>query len=289
MYRLLLRRNFIVLLVVVALCLGSARFTADFPRRGGINFFQEALAPVQRGVMYGWYGIDSFFGYFGRVRHLQDENNLLRQQIRELTWENNRLREYVYENQRMLRLLKFKKQNARRFTLLGARVISRAPSNWYSTLVVDQGKADGVQVNQVVVADAGLVGRVIAVGDHTAQVLLILDREGAVGAMVQENRIVGVVEGSKEEPGLLRMVHLPYDAKIRKGQVVITSGFGRIFPRGIPIGEILKLENEGNKLDKFALVRSYVDFDRIEELFIITEIHQVPEPVLHEESPPASD
>jgi len=279
-----LRRNIVILLIITVLCLGFARFTASLSAGVAVNPFQEILVPLQGGVMHVWSGVASFFKYFEGIRHLQQENALLKQQLRELTWENNRLREYVYENRRLLRLLDFKERNTRRFTLLGARVIGRAPSNWYSTLVVDRGSEDGVRKNQVVVSDAGLVGRVTAVTSHSARVLLILDLEGAVGAMVQESRTIGVVEGGKDKPGLLRMVHLPYDAKLEKGQAVITSGLGGVFPRGIPIGKILKMENEGNELDKYALVQPYVDFDRLEELFIITEIHHVPEPVLYEES-----
>ncbi|MDH7577194.1 MAG: rod shape-determining protein MreC [Bacillota bacterium] len=288
LYRPPLRRNIVILAAVIVLCLGFARFSANFTGGAAVNLFQEILAPLQSGVMYVWSGIGSFFEYFARARHLQEENALLRRQVRELTWENNRLREYVYENRRLLRLLDYKEQNARSFTLLGARVISRSPSSWYSTLIVDRGSEDGVQRNQVVVTDAGLVGRVTSVASHSARVLLILDLEGAVGAMVQDSRTVGIVEGNKDAPGFLRMVHLPYNAKLKKGEAVITSGLGEIFPRGIPIGEIVKVENEGSELDKYALVRPYVDFNRLEELFIITEIHQVPEPVLHGESAPES-
>ncbi|NPV29292.1 MAG: rod shape-determining protein MreC [Firmicutes bacterium] len=284
MHRLPLRKEIVILASIIVLCLGLARFTANFSGGPAADLLQEILAPLQSGVMRVWSGAGSLFDFLARARRLQEENSLLRQRVRELTWENNRLREYVYENRRLLRLLDFKERNARQFTLLGARVISRSPSTWYSTLVVDRGSTDGVRENQVVVSDAGLVGRVASVSSHTARVLLILDLEGAVGAMVQENRTVGVVEGSKDEPGLLRMVHLPYDVKLRKGQVVITSGLGGVFPPGIPIGEILRVEDEGSELDKYALVRPYVDFNRLEELFIITEIRSVPEPVLQEEN-----
>ncbi|KUK31359.1 MAG: Cell shape-determining protein MreC [Thermoanaerobacterales bacterium 50_218] len=274
----LFRKNLVVVCAVVLLCCLSARFTAEYKVMQAFpNVFQEVLSPVQRGIVVAWQGITSVFSYFTRIQHLREENEQLKQQVRELTWENNRLREYVYENRRLLRLLEFKEHYAPHFTLLGARVIGRSPDTWNSTLILDRGKADGIRLNQVVVADEGLVGRIIAVNTHCSQVLLILDREGAVGAMVQESRTVGVVEGCREKPHLLRMIHLPYDAKLEKGQVVITSGFGGIYPRGIPIGEVVEMESEGSEIDKYALVRPFVDFDRLEEVFIITEIHEVPE------------
>ncbi len=271
------------LLSASVLCLVLARITSDsFGPRGRLNPLQEALAPFQKLLASGWREITSFFSYFAQVRRLQEENEQLRRRVQELTWENNRLKEYVYENQRLTRLLRFKTRHARRFELLGARVVGRAPGSWYRAVVVDRGRADGVRVNQVVVSDLGLVGRVVAVGEHTSEVLLILDREGAVGAIVQETRTIGVVEGSEAEPGLLRMIHLPYDAKLKRGQVVVTSGYGGIFPRGIPIGKILRVENEGSKLDNYALVQPYVDFNRLEEVFIITSVQEVPEPLLQE-------
>jgi len=146
------------------------------------------------------------------------------------------------------------------------------PNTLSSMVVIDRGSKDGVQKNMVAVSNAGLVGKVIAVGPNTAEVLLILDREGAAGALVEETRTPGVVEGAEEGPGLLKMVSLPYDAKLQKGEMVVTSGMGGIFPPGLPIGKITKVEGSG--INKFAVVQPLVDFDRLEELFLITESRQ---------------
>lgn len=269
-----LRTKLAILLGIAVVCLALARSTASFT--GGV-FLNELLAPVQGSVMRIWHTVGSSFEYVGQAHRISKENEALRQSVRELTWENNRLKEYVYENQRLLKLLDFKERHAQQLTLLGARIISRAPNNQSGILVVDRGSADGVKMNMVAVSDAGLVGKVVSVGDHTAEILLILDREGAAGAMVQETRTLGVVEGSREGQGLLRMVDLPYDAKLKKGQVVITSGMGGIFPRGLPVGEIIRVEGSG--LDKFGVVRPFVDFSRLEEVFLVTEVREVSEPV----------
>lgn len=280
MLRLLVRKKSLLFMGLAVLCLIAAHFTSVRPGGRAVQFVEEVFAPLQSGMMYVWNGARSSIGFLWEARHLKRENELLRQQVRDLTWENNRLHEYVYENGRLLKLLKFKEHYAKRFTLLGARVIARSPNNWYSTLTVDRGEFDGVKKDQVVVSDAGVVGRIVSVGPHTAKVLLILDRDGAVGAMVQENRTLGIVEGSKDNLGLLKMVHLPYDADLKRGQVVVTSGLGGVFPRGIPIGKVLKFEDEGSGVDKYAIVKPFVDFDRLEELFIITEIHEIREPVM---------
>ena len=229
----------------------------------------EALAPVQSRVMLAWRGSTSLLSYFEGIRRIQGENSQLQQQVRDLTWENNHLNEYVYESQQLQKLLDFKNRNVMRFTLLGARVVSRSPSDWYSTLVVDRGSQDGVKKDMVVVSDAGLVGRVDAVWPHTADILLILD-QGGRGRMISESSTQGVIEGSKDDPGMLEMIDMPYDAKPVAGQTVMTSGLGGIFPGDIPIGKVLKFDTGGSDLDQYALVQPDVDFNRIEDVFIIT-------------------
>lgn len=276
MFRASWKRKLGLILAITACCLVIAHFTPSFP---GSIVVKECLAPLQGGFMGVWRGVSSGFKYVFEARRIEQENQRLREKVRELTWENNRLKEYVYENRRLQRLLRFKERNAMRFTLLGARVIARAPNSQSCIITVDRGSEDGVRRNQVVVSDAGLVGRIIAVGPHTADVLLLLDRDGAAGAMVQESRTPGIVEGGKDGSGLLRMVDLPYDAKLKEGDVVITSGMGDIFPPGIPIGEVVRVENRHSALDRYALVRPYVDFSRLEEVLIITAVREVSEPV----------
>ena len=261
-----------MILGVAVICIALARLTSTFT--GGI-FFNELLAPVQGGIMKTWHRASNSFEYIGHARKISAENDDLREQVRELTWDNNRLQECVKENQRLLDLLDFKKRYAQQYTLLGARVISRAPNTLSGMIVIDRGTQDGVRKDMVAVSNTGLVGQVIAVGPRTAEVLLILDREGAAGAIIQDTRTPGVVEGTSEGPGLLRMVSLPYDAHLQVGELVVTSGMGGIFPPGLPIGEITKIEGGG--LNKYAVIEPFVDFDRLEELFLITEVHKVPE------------
>lgn len=261
-----LYKKMAVLLVIAVLCIFVARLTSHFT--GGI-LFNEVLAPVQGGVMRIWHKVGDSFEYIGQSRQISEENERLRNQVRELTLENNRLRECSLENERLQKLLNFKKRYDQQYALLGARVISRAPNTMSSTVVIDRGSQDGVQKNMVAVSPAGLVGKVVAVGPSTAEILLILDREGAAGAVVQETRTPGVVEGTEEGPGLLRMVSLPYDAQLKKGEVVVTSGMGGIFPPGLPIGKIIKIEGSG--INKIAVIQPFVDFDRLEELFLIIE------------------
>lgn len=264
-----LYKKMAVLLVIAVLCIFMARLTSHFT--GGI-LFNELLAPVQGCIMQVWHRVGDSFEYIGQARQISAENESLRNQVRQLTLENNRLREHSLENDRLQELLDFKERYDEQYTLLGARIISRAPNTMSSMVVIDRGSQDGVQKNMVAVSHGGLVGKVVAVGPSTAEVLLILDREGAAGALIQDTRTPGVVEGTEEGPGLLRMVSLPYDARLQEGEMVVTSGMGGIFPPGLPIGKITEIEGSG--INKFAVVQPLVDFDRLEELFLITESRQ---------------
>ena len=279
------KRTLIILAVMAIFCLGLARLVPSFAASPLVGKIHEVLAPVQSRVMMGWRGGASILSYFTGMRRLQAENSQLQQQVMNLTWESNRLNQYVYESQQLQKLLDFKNRNVTRFTLLGARVISRSPTDWYSTLVLDRGSEDGVKKDMVVVSDAGLIGRVDAVWPHTSDILLILDQEGAVGAMISESGTQGVIQGDKDNPGMLQMIDMPYDAKPVAGQTVMTSGLGGIFPGDIPIGKVLTFNSGGSDLDQYALVQPDVDFTRIEEVFIITASRSVPEPVASQPAP----
>jgi rod shape-determining protein MreC len=293
------KRTLVILTVVAVLCLVLAHFVPNFIGSPVTGEIHEVLAPVQGKVMLAWRGSASLLGYIAGMRRIQDENNQLKQQIRDLTWENDHLQGYVSESQQLEELLNFKKRNALRFTLLGARVISRSPANWYSALVVDRGSQDGVKKDMVVVSDTGLVGRVDAVWSNSADILPLLNPVVAVGATVNipntvvtagasESAVQGVIEGNKEDPSMLQMIDLPYNAKLQPGEIVMTSGLGGIFPSDLPIGKVLQFNDGGSDLNQYALVQPDVDFSRLEDVFIITETRSVPESVIIQANSQAS-
>jgi rod shape-determining protein MreC len=135
-------------------------------------------------------------------------------------------------------------------------------------MVINGGSDDGFEVDMPVVCAQGLVGRIINTSANTSEVLLITDRDGAMSAMVQNTRTVGVVEGDGETTAL-SMIHVPYDADIANYQQVITSGYGGVYPKGLLVGYIngIELQSDGLMLD--IDVRSYVDFNRLEEVMVL--------------------
>jgi rod shape-determining protein MreC len=249
-------------------------FTA--PERGNLTLVEkvvrDSLTPVQDRFTFLLKGASGIIEHFAIVDSLLLESEDLNKQVGLLQWENNELREYKQEALRLRNLLGFKEANPQ-YELIEATVIARGPSNWYNTLILNRGTNAGVAKNMVVITPEGLIGRVVTVSKNTAEVLLITDREGPVGAIVflQETRIPGVVEGMGDGSDTLIMKHIPYDAPVEEGQYVVTSGLGEIFPKGIRIGTIRTVDREAEPsgLQKYAIIYPDVDFNRLEEVFII--------------------
>jgi rod shape-determining protein MreC len=146
-------------------------------------------------------------------------------------------------------------------------VISREPGNWFNSIIIDRGRVDGVEENMAVATYSGLVGRIVSVDSRTAKVLLILDQRSAVGGMIQRSRDIGVVKGS--ESNYCYMEYLSHDADLKINDMVITSGLGSIFPKGILIGKIVGVKKENNALFQKVLIRPEVDFTKLEEVFVV--------------------
>jgi len=217
--------------------------------------------------------IDSLLS-LGRMRA---ENEQLKRQVAELQTKLVQMEEYHQENLRLKQLLAYKEATSTNWQLKAAPVVARSPSNWFNTLTIGLGSDDGIRKDQVVLTPAGVVGRVIRVFPRTAEVLLLLDREGAVGAMVQSSRLLGVVEASSDYRGYLQMIHLAHNAPIKENDIVLTSGLGGIFPKGLPIGRVVKILPEPDGLMKRAIIEPYVDFNRLEEVLVITQVLKVKE------------
>ncbi|QGP92431.1 Cell shape-determining protein MreC [Neomoorella glycerini] len=264
----------LILLLAALSIYALMRWTAR--ERGHLSILEgglrEALAPAERGITLV---VDKTGAWLAAIRdysRLQAENQALKQEIAALKAANIQLEEYRQENNRLRNLLKFTEVNRNAFEFTVAPVIGRNPSNWYHTLTLGLGSRAGLQKDQVVVTSQGVVGRIIAVTPRTAEVLLILDREGALGGMVQVNRTPGIVEGSPDYGGYLQMIHIARDAPVMENQVVVTSGLGGIFPKGLLLGTVVKVLPEADGLMKRAIIQPAVDFDRLEEVLVITRI-----------------
>ncbi len=213
--------------------------------------------------------VQRFKGY----RNLQQENTDLRMQVSELSTRVAQVSELERENHDFRAMLDFK--NRSELKLVSAKVIGRDPSNWWNSVLVDRGTADGIGRDMPVLTVDGLVGKVIEVARNNARILLLVDENCKVSGWMKESGHYGIVRGNFLAGGgksQCRMTFVNRMAALKPNDKVFTSGLGGIFPRGILIGMVSALDVAtaagSNALFQEVTITPAVDIARIDEVFI---------------------
>ena len=200
-----------------------------------------------------------FFHYnFLENIKLTEEINLLKKQLLDY-------HELLQENKRLKAILSFKENTS--FNLVSAKVILRPVESWFSIIVIDRGKRDGLKENLPVISPAGLVGRISELGLSTAKVTLLTDPAFCVSAIIQNSRQQGLVCGTLED--YLVMRYLDDERDIRIKDKVITAGLTELFPKGILIGEIIEVKKDPLDNRLYGKIKPAVDFNKLEEVMVI--------------------
>ncbi|HZK44149.1 MAG TPA: rod shape-determining protein MreC [Syntrophomonadaceae bacterium] len=232
---------------------------------------RDTYTPLQIGVNEfrdNWGGMGTIFA---NTKNLQNQIVELEEKNRELRFQNQSLREFKSEAKRLQKILNFKDHNIEKYDLQSAKVIARSPNNWYRNITIDQGASSGIVKGMPVMNQDGLIGRVRSVSQNSAQVALITDREMAVGVTIQQNRDTnGILEGLGDNNDL-RMINIPYYSTIKPNDIVISSGLSQTYPPGIDIGVVSTVTQEPNGLLLSATIKPVVNFDRLEEVLVITD------------------
>lgn len=212
-----------------------------------------------------WVSVQTGWLFHGHSVSL--ENQRLRAQVAQLQQENAQMREAQIDVGRLRDDLNFVHRTHP--TPLAADVIARRTNPSFDTLLISRGSRDDVKKRDVVVTPLGLVGLVSEVSPTTATVVLLTDENAPVSARVQrpESRAVGICKGDYTR--LLPLLYLPGDADVRVGDTIVTSGMGGIYPKGLPVGTVAKVKSDEGNVTKTALLRPAVDFDRLEEVFVL--------------------
>ncbi|MCK8828228.1 rod shape-determining protein MreC [Natroniella acetigena] len=206
-----------------------------------------------------------------KYQQVKEENEELRQKIKDLNYYQNKLEKIMAQNQKFRELLNFKEYVP--YDLVGASVISHGADNWSKTVMIDQGKRDGVRRNMLVIAENGyLVGRINRVTNRTAQVLLLSDPTFVIGGLVQrdDSRDLGVVKGQLEDEKLL-MEDLAWDADIEEDDIIVTSGLSEHYPRGLSLGKVMSVSPDNYGLTQKAEIDSFADLTKLEKVLVITD------------------
>ena len=232
-----------------------------------VVLFRTILAPPANalGSFSRWCSVQTGWLFHGRT--LAKDNRDLHTRIAQLEGDNTRLREAEIDLDRMRHDLGF--IQSLHSLPLAADVLWRRPDPKFDTITISRGSRDGIHVNSVVVTRNGLVGRVTELTPTTCSVLMLTDQNSGAGARVQraESRATGVCKGDNSH--LLTVLYLPNDADIKIGDQLVTSGLGGVFPAGIALGTVTEVKEDEGSLLKRAKVKPAVDFDKLEEVYIL--------------------
>jgi rod shape-determining protein MreC len=244
---------------------------------------QEALAPIEKGAGKALKPFRDLAGWFGDVMDAKSENEELRRENERLQKELARALIAARDGEQARSLIGLTEFSGYPdgMEAITARVIVRSPTVWYSTVQIDKGSSDGVEVNMPVVAagadpqgTGGLAGRVVSVTPSTARVMLITDSDSGVGAEVFPGGENGVVRPEVGKPSDLLLDFIEKGRRIRKGNTVITSGFRSRgleshFPRGIPIGVVTRVDPGELDLYQRVHIRPFADLRRMDVVQVL--------------------
>ena len=233
------------------------------------------LAPFQRAAAWAGAQLQGVVANVQDILTVHQQNQLLRSEVEQLRVQNVQANEYAAENIRLRELLAYT-QSARQFDLVMARVIGREPTTWTRMIVIDRGTQHGIQKNMAVVTARGLVGTVTDAGPISSKVQLILDPRAAAGALVQRSRVAGVVKGTPDDAMHPRMVNVPKSQDMAVGDILVTSGFVGIYPKGIMIGTVSAVKNDSGGLLHYAVIEPATDFQRLEDVAVIVASREAP-------------
>jgi rod shape-determining protein MreC len=226
-----------------------------------------AVTPVQSLLVRIHRGALGFWANYLDWKSVRRENAVLRGDNEQLRVQAMQVGETREENGRLRRLLVLRDRLP--LATVAGEVIGREAGGWVRSLTVNRGRGDGIAQQTPVIVPDGLVGRVVQAHRGAAVVQLLNDPASTVGAVVQRTRTAGLVEG--DAGGTVRFKFMARDgASVAAGDLVVTSGLGTLFPKGLPVGRVVRVEDKGSALFHFAVLAPAVDFSRVEEVLLVT-------------------
>ncbi|MBW2428253.1 MAG: rod shape-determining protein MreC [Deltaproteobacteria bacterium] len=251
---------------IIVLSVNSRRYTSFGLERVAISFISPFQELVTRSIRFTK---DIWFQYFALVA-IAKENRTLRTQLNRASEKSNLWRETDMANARLRNLLDFQKNIAE--LVVAAEVIGKDPSAWFKTVIIDKGKADGLIKGLPVVMPQGIAGQVIEVANHYSKVMLIIDRNSAVDALVQRTRARGVLKGKSTDQCRLDYVLRKKD--VRVGDIVVSSGLDGIYPKGLRIGLVSEVVDHDADIFHEVILTPFVDFEKLEEVLVVLDIQK---------------
>lgn len=264
----LFRKYRVPLLTVGIVMVALLVYSANLRHREKTTLFERAVlllsAPMQSAVDFAWREVSGQWQRYLWLVDTEQENRRLQEENRWLKAELEQSEEVRLANERLRRLLAFREDVA--LPALPAQVIAMDAASWFRTVVIDKGTEHGLREGLAVVVAEGVVGRTVRCAPRQSRVLLVTDASSAVASLVQKNRARGISRGLGET---LNLEFVLLQEEVESGDLIITSGSGGIFPKGLTIGRVIKVVRAEHSLFQDVTVAPAVDFSRLEEVLVL--------------------
>jgi len=244
---------------IVSLSIQSSTFTISIEGLGSMLTmpFQKGYNSVQHGIHMLWAG----FTELGEVR---DQLKKTREKLQRYEAMTEELSEIKRENERLRQLLNLAPQVS--YESVPASIISKDPDNWFRTIIINRGANDGIKINMAV------VGKVTEVRGSVSRSMPIISTDMRLGVIFQESRYPGLLTGYTANSNLSLMDYVSKSATVKFGDVIVTSGQGGVFPAGLRVGKVLKSFVTESSAYQKVVIKPYIDFNQVEEVFVIKKI-----------------
>ena len=278
----------VVLLVAIALIsmVSNRRALLEGGRTlpWGAGFVLDVAVPIQKGLSMPFHAIGNTWNNYVALLGVRDENAQLRDKLARLEEDNVQLREALVASGRLESIAEMRDHYE--IPMLPAELVGSDISPWFRSVMLDRGQGDGVLAGMPVIGVDGLVGLVTVASGRSSQTMLLLDRQSAVDGTVQRSRARGVVRGGGGSN--LRFEFVARGGDVQVGDLVITSGLGGVYPKGLRVGEVTKVSDPGSRLLQTATLRPAVDYRQLEQVFVM--LHRGPTmDLLYAQADPEAD
>jgi rod shape-determining protein MreC len=225
---------------------------------------QEAIYPLEYAFHQTLGGVSNAWKSYVDLHGAAQENLSLRGSLQQLQTRIVDYEEQIQENERLRRLLGFAERAEKK--LVAAEVIGANTRGTFQSLRITRGSDDGIKVGMPVATADGVVGRIIRVGKNFSDLQLLIDPDFHLDVLLQRTRVRGVVSGDDKN---LCKLQLHKRVEIRIGDTLITSGIVGGFPKGLPVGRVMRITYESDNVAQSITIEPWVDHRRLEEVMVI--------------------
>jgi rod shape-determining protein MreC len=268
-----LNKRLIILLVSIIILVALIGFSINDREKltRPEQFIKDSMGWVVGVFHYPANEIKDFFQNVNHLRNTYKENEELKAQLEEYVELSVKVTTLEDENKKLRGLLD-KTESIRDYQAIQATVMARNPDRWHEMLTLNKGSNHGVETNMAVITAEGLIGKVQYVSPFTSTVQLLSApaRTNRISAIIQgKDKTLGVIEGYDDVREALLFKRIPYDADVKEGDRVISSGLGGVFPQELIIGEVIEVFPAEDGLTKTAYVQPAANLYDIDHVIVV--------------------